>query len=180
MVSRGDWLMISVLFFCLPVKLKLWGEVALPDHAGWSEILVSPIGLPFSCSCLVISSPSEVGQFWFGCYPLVQEIIFVVHYLPSFRGGFLLCFFTGISTLGVYSLPGPFLWGRYTVLSAPSSFSVLQQFALYFLFCGAVWLWVLLTASGDELCDLLPALLWGVTYHLPALCLPGFPVFVYW
>jgi hypothetical protein len=41
-VSPGDWLVSSILFFCLPVKLKLWGEVALPDNAGWSELLIFP------------------------------------------------------------------------------------------------------------------------------------------
>jgi hypothetical protein len=30
--------------------------------------------LPFSCSCLVSSSHSEVGQFSFECCPLVQEL----------------------------------------------------------------------------------------------------------
>jgi hypothetical protein len=41
MVSPGNWLVSSVLFFCLPVELKLCIEVALPDHAGWSGILIS-------------------------------------------------------------------------------------------------------------------------------------------
>jgi hypothetical protein len=31
----------KVLFFCLPVKLKLCGEVALSDYTEWSEILIS-------------------------------------------------------------------------------------------------------------------------------------------
>jgi hypothetical protein len=48
-----------------------------------------------------------------------------------------------------------------------------------FQFCRAVYLLMLFTGAGDEFCDLLPALLWGVAYHPPALCLPAFPVFVY-
>jgi hypothetical protein len=48
-----------------------------------------------------------------------------------------------------------------------------------FQFCGAVKFWMLLTGSGNELCDPLPALLQGVAYHAPALGLPAFPVFVY-
>jgi hypothetical protein len=48
-----------------------------------------------------------------------------------------------------------------------------------FQFCGAVHFWMLLSGSGDELCDPLPALLWGVAYGPPALSLPAFPVFVY-
>jgi hypothetical protein len=50
---------------------------------------------------------------------------------------------------------------------------------LVFQFCRAVWFWVLLTGSGGELCDPLPALLQGVAYYLPALGIPAFPVFVY-
>jgi hypothetical protein len=48
-----------------------------------------------------------------------------------------------------------------------------------FQFFKAVWLWVLLSGSGDEFCDLLPALLWGVAFCLLALGLPAFPIFVY-
>jgi hypothetical protein len=44
-------------------------------------------------------------------------------------------------------------------------------------FCRGVWLWVLLTGSGDELCGLLLALLQAVAYHLPAVGLPTFPTF---
>jgi hypothetical protein len=40
-----------------------------------------------------------------------------------------------------------------------------------FQFCRAVWLWVWLTGSGDELLDLLPALLQGVAYPPPAVSL---------
>jgi hypothetical protein len=45
-----------------------------------------------------------------------------------------------------------------------------------FQFCWAVKFWMLLTGSGDELCDTLSALLWGVAYCSPTL---AFPVFVY-
>jgi hypothetical protein len=48
-----------------------------------------------------------------------------------------------------------------------------------FQFCEAVRGWVLITGSGDELFDPLPAMLWGVAYHTPTLGLPNFPVFVY-
>jgi hypothetical protein len=40
-VSPGDWLVSSVLFFSLSVESKLKDGVALPDYAGWSEILIS-------------------------------------------------------------------------------------------------------------------------------------------
>jgi hypothetical protein len=39
----------SVSFFCLPVKLKLESEVALPDHIGWSVILI-----PSADSCVTL------------------------------------------------------------------------------------------------------------------------------
>jgi hypothetical protein len=48
-----------------------------------------------------------------------------------------------------------------------------------FVFQWAVWLWVIFTGSQDELCDQLPALLWGIAYHPPALGLPAFPAFIY-
>jgi hypothetical protein len=48
-----------------------------------------------------------------------------------------------------------------------------------FEFCSAIKFWVLLTGSGDDFCDPLSALFWGVAYHLPALCLLAFPMFVY-
>jgi hypothetical protein len=48
-----------------------------------------------------------------------------------------------------------------------------------FQFCGTLQFWVLLTESGDELCDPLSALLWGMAYYQPTLGLPAFPVFVY-
>jgi hypothetical protein len=51
---------------------------------------------------LVSSSPSKVGQFSFECFPLVQEIISVIHYLPYFGGALSLCLFTESSALGVY------------------------------------------------------------------------------
>jgi hypothetical protein len=38
---------------------------------------------------------------------------------------------------------------------------------------------VLLTGSGDELCGPLPALFQVAAYHLPAVSLSAFPVFVY-
>jgi hypothetical protein len=118
--------------------------------------------LPFSCSCSVSSSPSEVWQFKFECCPQVQEISSAVHYLPWFGGGFSPCLFTGISILGVcYFAPLPFS-GAGSVFHQPP-----------------LCLWVLLNGSGNELCDLLPALLCGVASCLPTLCLPTFPVLVF-
>jgi hypothetical protein len=48
-----------------------------------------------------------------------------------------------------------------------------------FQFCCVVWLCVLLTGSGDELCGPLPALFQTVADHMPALGPSAFPAFVY-
>jgi hypothetical protein len=46
-----------------------------------------------------------------------------------------------------------------------------------FQFCNIIWLWMLLTGSGDELCGPLYALFQAVAYHLPTV---GPSVLVYW
>jgi hypothetical protein len=82
-------------------------------------------------------------------------------------------------TGGLFPCPTPFLWDMVSVLSALPAVSVLWWFTV-FQFCGAFWLWVLLTGSGDMLCDLRPALLWGVAYRPPALGFPAISAFAYW
>jgi hypothetical protein len=181
-VLPGDWVVSSVLFFYLLVKLKLGGEVAFPDHSRWSEILIS------SADSFVTLQLQLLGQ-------LLPQWGVVVHVwmLPSgsgdqlcsplvalLGGGFLLCFFTGISNWGLISLP-PSFSGAGSVFHQPPLLSVCYDSSLFvFQFCMAVRLWVLLSDSGDELWDLLPSLFQGVAYHLPALGLPSFPVFVCW
>jgi hypothetical protein len=63
---------------------------------------------------MVSSSLSEVWQFKFACCPQVQEISSVVHQLPCFAVGFLLCLFTG----GLFLCLTPFLSGKISDLSA--------------------------------------------------------------
>jgi hypothetical protein len=112
-------------------------------------------------------------QFRFECCPLVQEISSAVHDLPCFGGGFSLCLFTGISTLGIYFFAPPPFSGAGTAFHQPlPAVSVLCRFSIYFSVLrgslaldAAHWL-------RDELCDLLSALLWGVAYHPPALHFP--------
>jgi hypothetical protein len=69
-------------------SLQLEGEVSLPVHAGWSELLLfSPGGSCIALQlqlCLVSSSPSQVGQFSFEHSPLSHEISSRIHYLPCF------------------------------------------------------------------------------------------------
>jgi hypothetical protein len=79
------------------------------------------------------------------------------------------------------SLPHPLSLGqgqwsvRWPLLSACG-----DGLLIIFQFCSIVWLWMLLTGSGDELCGLLPALFQAVAYHLPAVDPSAFPAFVYW
>jgi hypothetical protein len=89
--------------------------------------------------------------------------------------------FNGISGLGAYFFAQPLSLGQGQCSISPILLSVCYDGSLFvFQFCGAVWLWVLLTGSGDDLCDLLPALLPGVAYCPPAVSLPAFPAIVYW
>jgi hypothetical protein len=51
---------------------------------------------------------------------------------------------------------------------------------MFFQFCSLVWLWMLLTGSGYELCGSLSALFQAVAYHPPTVQASAFPAFVYW
>jgi hypothetical protein len=150
-VSPGDWLVCSVLFFCLPVQLKLWGELGLPDHAGWPELLISSADLCITLQLQLLGDllPQCCGSVQFWMQSLVQEIISIIHYLPCFGGGFLLCLFTGIYGWGLFLCPVRFLRGRFSVPSAPSTVCVLWLFTVWFQFCQAVQFWMLL--SGQEM-----------------------------
>jgi hypothetical protein len=81
--------------------------------------------------CLVSSSSSEVGQFNFESCLLVQEIISVIHYLPCFGGGLLLCLFTDSSVLSVYFFALPFISGA-GMSPAPFAVHARLQIAVYF------------------------------------------------
>jgi hypothetical protein len=130
----------------------------------------------FRSSCLVSSSLSEVWQFKFAFCPQVLEINSVAHQLPCFGVGFSLCWFTE----GLFLCLAPFLWDK---LSDPSASPLLSAccdgLLIIFQLYSVIWLWMLLTGSGDELCGLLPALFQAVAYHWPAVCPSVFPAFVY-
>jgi hypothetical protein len=114
------------------------------------------------------------------CCPLVQEIISVTYYLSCFGGGLLLCLFTGISKLGVYFFAPPPFSGAGSVfhlLPPLSMFDFSLQFV--FQFCSIVWFRMLLSGSGDQLCDPLPSLLQGVAYRPPAV-FTAFPVLIFY
>jgi hypothetical protein len=103
----------------------------------------------------------------------VQTISSAIHYLPCFGGGFSLFVYWDFCAGGLFFCP--------SVFHQSPLLSVCYDVSLFvFQFFGAVWFWVLLTVSGDEFCNPLPALIQGVAYCQPALGLPAFPVFVYW
>jgi hypothetical protein len=51
---------------------------------------------------------------------------------------------------------------------------------IVFQFCRVVWLWMLLTGSGGELCGSLSAFFQAEAYHWSAVIPSAFPAFVYW
>jgi hypothetical protein len=88
--------------------------------------------------------------------------------------------FTGTFVLGVCFFAPPPFSGIGSVFHQLLLLSMgYDSLLLVFQFCGAVRFRMLLTGSGDELCDPLPALIQRVAYRLPALGLPAFPAFVY-
>jgi hypothetical protein len=88
----------------------------------------------------------------------------------------LLCFFTG----GLFLCLTPFLCGKVSDLSAgPLLSACCDGLVSVFQFCRAIWLWVLLTSSGDELFGLLPALFQAVAYYHPLSARLPFQSFVY-
>jgi hypothetical protein len=181
-VSPGDWFVSSVLFFCLPVELKSWGEVVLPDHAGLSEILISAADgyvtlqlqmlgqlLPQQCGAVQVwLLPSGSRDHLYS--PLVsllwRWLFAVLVYWDFHAGSLFLC-------------PTHFLWARFSVSSAPSAVNLLWWFTICFsvlqgnLALGAVhWLrrWTLWSttcpASGSGFS---PAC--SLPFCLPSVCL---------
>jgi hypothetical protein len=91
----------------------------------------------FRYSCLVSSSPSEAGQFNWEYWPLVQEIISVIQYLPCFRGGLLLCFLLRVECWEFVSLPHPLSLGQIQWATCP--FHCLCFITVCCLFFSFVW-----------------------------------------
>jgi hypothetical protein len=89
-------------------------------------------------------------------YLFIESLVLRVYFfvlLPFFRAG--LAFYTTLCCLFYYNL------------------------LFIFQFCRAVWFWMLLSGSEDDVCDLLPSLLqlWVIGYLLSVFT--AFPVFVY-
>jgi hypothetical protein len=133
--------------------------------------------LSFSCSCLVCSSPSEVGQFHFECCPPVQEISSVIHYLPALEVAFRYLCLLRVQHWEFSSLPWPPFFGEGSAFHPPTLLWMLDYSSLtVFQFCGAVWFWMLVSGSGDPL---LPCFReWLITHSLSAFA--DILVFIYW
>jgi hypothetical protein len=120
---------------------------------------------------------SELFPQWRMACPQVPEISSVAQRPSCFGVGFSLCWFSG----GLFICLTPFLWGK---VSDPPADPLLSACCdgqlIVFKFCSVVWLWMLLTGSGDEFCGPLSALFHAADYHLPAVSPSAFLVFVYW
>jgi hypothetical protein len=135
--------------------------------------------LSLSCSCLVRSSLSKVGQFSFECCPLVQEISSVIHYLPWFERWLIAVFVHwGFSAENLVLCLTTFLWGRFSVLPIPSAVHVWLQLAVCFsvLWGSSVWdaaLWLRRSSLWSTTCPALGGslLLTCSQPLLPFLCL---------
>jgi hypothetical protein len=86
--------------------------------------------------------------------------------------GFSLCFFhCEFGTESLLLCSAPFLLVG-SVYHPPLPLCVFDYSLLFvFQFCRTVWCWMLLSGSGDHLCDPLPSLLWAMACHPPALSL---------
>jgi hypothetical protein len=108
---------------------------------------------------------------WRVACPQVPEISSVAYQLSCFGVCFSLCWFIW----GLFLCFAPFLWGKVSDPSAGPLLSVCcDDLLIVFQFCSVIWLCLLLTGSGDELCGLLPALFQAVAYHLPVVGLLPF------
>jgi hypothetical protein len=116
--------------------------------------------------------PQWVVAVWVCMLSSGPGISSVVHQPSCFGVEFSPCWFTG----GLFLCLAPFIWVKVRDPSASSLLSTCYDgLLIVFQFCSVVFLWVLLTGSGEELCGLLPALFQAAAYHLPAIGPSAFP-----
>jgi hypothetical protein len=104
-----------------------WGTFSSSEH--WFPQLI--VVLSFSCHYLVSTSPREVGQFSFGCGLWFRRSAVQSTTCPALEVAFhcvCLDFCTGV----LFLFPAQFLWGRFSVPSAPSAVHVLWWFTVCF------------------------------------------------
>jgi hypothetical protein len=110
-------------------------------------------------------------QFKFECCPQVPESALLPQ-LSCFGVVFSLCLITG----GLFLCLTPFLWVNVSDPSAGPLLSMCCDDLLFVLqFCRAVWLWMLLTGSGEEFYGPLHTLFQAAAYHPPTVGTPAIP-----
>jgi hypothetical protein len=133
--------------------------------------------LSFSSSCLVKLLP-QWGVVRCGSLSLHAILRFRTSALSSTSCPALEVAFCCACLLGtcLFALP-PFSGTRSMICQPPPCCQcVVMVHCLFCNFSEPVWLWVLLTGSGDYFCGPLPTLLQAVTYPPPAVGLSAFPV----
>jgi hypothetical protein len=89
--------------------------------------------------------------------------------------------FTVLVYWGLVSLPHPLSWVKVRDPSVdPLLSACCGGLLIVFQFSSVIWLWMLLTCSGDELCGTLPAPFQAVVYPQLAVSSSAFPAFIYW
>jgi hypothetical protein len=88
--------------------------------------------------------------------------------------------FSVLDYWGLVSLPRPLSLGQGQWSISGLMDACCDGLLIIFQFCSVVWLWMLLTGSGDELCGPLPALFQAVAYHPPTISPSAFLAIVYW
>jgi hypothetical protein len=147
--------------------------LGLQDHETCSELLFSPAD---SCVTTQLQLFGQLLPQWSGA---VQVWMLscgsgdqLYDLLPAMLSRWLIILFTESSALGGYFFALPLFSGASSVFHPPPLLSVLDYSSLFdFQFCRAVQFWMLFSCLGNQLCDPLPALLWGVAYSPPALIL---------
>jgi hypothetical protein len=127
----------------------------LVSSGGWRDSLVF-------CPIFQWQLLSQLLPQWGVACPQVPEISSVVHQQSCFC---LVLFF----------------WGKVSDPLAGSLLSACYAALLIICqFCNVIWLCMLLSGSGDELCGLLSDLFQAVAHHPPTVSPSVFPIFVYW
>jgi hypothetical protein len=157
MSNRISVLVVLVLLLQHPFLVLVFKQKLCLSLARWFERLAS-----FFSPILQQQLLSQLLPHWGVACPQVLQISSVVHQ-PS-------CFYLA-----------PFFCSKVRGLLAGSLLSACYAgLLIIFQICNVIWLWMLLTVSGYELCGPLSVLFQAAAYHPPTVSHSAFPVFVYW